>query len=222
MRQICMYLTTVMAIATLAFPGSALSANNEKSPYLKKDESWISISGTAVDANSKSFTLDYGQGIVTVEMDPWDWYNKDYQNIEGHKVKVYGEVDDDTYETTTIEASSVYDESLGEYFIAPRAADEEAIDGSEYDYWMDADPIEPGEMTIRGTVSSEDGREFTIDTGSRKMTIDTSDMGYNPLDQKGYPQLDENDYVSVSGNMDDDTWEEQELLADTIIVLEDD
>jgi hypothetical protein len=77
-------------------------------------------------------------------------------------------------------------------------------------------------MTIRGTVSSEDGREFTIDTGSRKMTIDTSDMGYNPLDQKGYPQLDENDYVSVSGNMDDDTWEEQELLADTIIVLEDD
>jgi hypothetical protein len=33
--------------------------------------------------------------------------------------------------------------------------------------------------------------------------------------------FDKNDYVSVTGNMDDDTLEEQELLADTIIVLED-
>ena len=34
-------------------------------------------------------------------------------------------------------------------------------------------------------------------------------------------KIDKNDYVSVTGHMDDDTLEEQELLADTIIVLED-
>ena len=38
---------------------------------------------------------------------------------------VYGRVDDDLYETTTIEASSIYDQDLGTYFYAS-AADEES------------------------------------------------------------------------------------------------
>ena len=82
-------------------------------PYLKKDETWISISGRAVDTGIDSFTLDYGEGVIVVEMDGWGWYTDDFQKIEDHKVRVYGRIDDDLYETTTIEASSVYDENLG-------------------------------------------------------------------------------------------------------------
>jgi hypothetical protein len=44
---------------------------------------------------------------------------------------------------------------------------------------------------------------------------------YDCLTRCFLTKIDKNDYVSVSGNMDDDTWEEQELVADTIIVLED-
>jgi hypothetical protein len=57
-------------------------------------------------------------------MDDWDWYAEGKNLIDGDKVTVYGRIDDDFFETTSIEASSVYVESLGSYFYAS-AADEE-------------------------------------------------------------------------------------------------
>lgn len=79
-----------------------------------------------------------------------------------------------------------------------------------------------GKTTVRGTVTGVDGREFTIDTGPRKLTVDTSTMVYNPLDKKGYQTVDKGDYVSVSGHMEDDFWEGRELMADTVVTLYDD
>jgi hypothetical protein len=200
----------------LAITPGALA--DTKDPYLKADESWISISGTAVETDADSFTLDYGEGVITVEMDRWDWYEKDFQVIEGDKVTVYGRIDDDLYETTKIEASSVYDKSRETYYYAS-SADEEFDD--DYDYWID-DDFEVGEMTVRGTVTGVDGREFTIDTGPRKTTVDTIMMSYNPVDAKGYPTIDKGDYVSVTGDMDYDTWEKRELMADTVVMLDND
>jgi len=66
------------------------------------------------------------------------------------------------------------------------------------------------------------GREFTVDTGLQKMKVDTMAMAYNPMDDKGYQQIDIGDYVSVSGNMDYDFWEKRELMADSIVTLLDD
>lgn len=208
---------SALAVA-LGFAMAPGALAEDKDPYLQPDESWISISGTAVETDADSFTLDYGDGIITVEMDKWDWYEKDFQVIEGDKVTVYGEIDDDLYETTKIEASSVYDKSRETYYFAS-SADEEFDD--DYDYWIDDDFV-VGEMTVRGTVTGVNGRQFTIDTGSRKMTVDTIMMSYNPVDAKGYPTIDKGDYVSVSGDMDYDTWEKRELMADTVVVLEND
>lgn len=210
-----------MAIGLFAGAETVQAADDNPNPYLKADESWISISGTAVDVDDESFTLDYGEGTVTVEMDDWGWDNEDETGamLEGDKVTVYGEVDDDLYETTTIEASSVYVEPLGTYYYAS-SADEEYDD--DYDYWIVGDEIDVGEMTVRGTVTSESGREFTIDTGARELTIDTIEMSYNPLDDSGYLGIDKGDYVSVSGEMDIDTWEERELMADSVVTLDED
>ncbi|MFP4521706.1 MAG: hypothetical protein ACLFQK_06125 [Fibrobacterota bacterium] len=71
----------------------------------------------SVAASDNSFELDYGEVIVTVEMDDWDWYKEGKGIIEGDEVTVYGAVDNDTYEMTTIEASSVYVEDLNAYFL---------------------------------------------------------------------------------------------------------
>lgn len=207
-------LALVLGLAFVVNP--VLAAEN---PYLAADETWISLSGTAVDIGVETFSLDYGQGVVTVEMDDWDWYDETSGLLEGDKVTVYGEVDDDLYESTSIEASSVYVDSLGSYFYASDA-DEEYED--DYDYWVDVDPVVIGEMTVRGTVTGVDGREFTIDKGKKTLTVDTVMMAYNPVDDKGYQNIDVGDYVKVTGTMDSDLWETHELMADSIVTLIDD
>ena len=97
-------------------------------PYLKPDEAWVSISGTAVSPTADSFVLDYGEWVITVEMDDWDWYGDTPAGIDGDKVTVYGQIDDDFFETTTIEASSVYVENRGTYYYA--SSDDEEEDGA--------------------------------------------------------------------------------------------
>lgn len=214
-----MLATWVVAMLVPALAQSALAQSSDDNPYLQPDETWISLSGTAVDIQEDHFTLDYGEGVVLVEMDDWNWYPDTTGLLDGDRVRVYGKVDDDLYETTSIEASSVYVENLGTYFYA-NPADEEYDE--DYDYWVVATPIILGEMTVRGTVTSIDGREFTIDTGTRELTVDTIGMNYNPLDDKGFQKIDIGDYVSVTGEIDVDVWEARELMADVIVTLEED
>ncbi len=197
------------------------SEPTQTNPYLQPDETWISLSGKAVDTRPDGFVLDYGEGVVTVEMDDWDWYDESAKVLEGDEVTVYGRVDDDTFETTSIEASSVYVESLGTYFFAS-AADEEDLDDHVHHYWLHVHPVAVGDLVVRGRVTSVDGREFTIDDGVRQLTVDTIGMSYNPLDDIGYQRIDVGDYVSVRGNIDVDAWEEAELMADSVTTLHDD
>lgn len=200
-----------VSLTALATP--VMAAN---SPFTKPDGTWVSLSGTAVETGPSSFTLDYGKGSILVEMDDWAWYEQDgYGLLDGDKVRVYGEIDDDFAEITKLEADSVYVESLGSYFYA-NSADEE-------DYRVSVvTPIITGVTEVNGTVSSVDGREFTVDSGPREVTIDTSTMGYNPLDKEGFQKVEKGDRVSVTGNMENDFLETMELMADTVITLEED
>lgn len=202
-----------ITVSLTALVTPVMAAN---SPFTKPDDTWVSLSGTAVETGPSSFTLDYGKGSILVEMDDWAWYEQDgYGLLDGDKVRVYGEIDDDFAEITKLEADSVYVESLGSYFYA-NSADEE-------DYRVSVvTPIITGVTEVSGTVSSVDGREFTVDSGAREVTIDTSTMGYNPLDKKGFQKVEKGDRVSVTGNMEDDFLESMELMADTVITLEED
>jgi uncharacterized protein YdeI (BOF family) len=201
------WITTALLIGCMSV---ALSA--AESPYTKLDGSWISLNGTVVSAGPASFELDYGQGLVTVEMDDWDWYQEGRNILEGDEVTVYGRVDDDLYEVTSIEASSVYVKDLNTYFYAS-AADEESEPYIVTTWVTDYD------INVSGEVTSINGREFTIDTGNRKLTIDTYQMPYNPLDKYGYQKIGKGDYVSVSGNMDYDFLEDKELVAESIVTM---
>lgn len=212
-------LSLSIASALTAAPMTAMAADQgveNESPYLAPDGSWITLSGKVTSTTADTFMLDYGKGLVTVEMDDWDWFEENGEVLPGDKVTVYGEVDDDTFEGAKIEASSVYVESLGTYFYAS-ASDEETFNDLDV-----APTIDVGQMIVTGTVSSVNGSEFTIDSGIQEMTVDTALMPYDPMDDEGYQQIEEGDLVSVTGDVEDDTFESSEIMADTIVTLEDD
>ncbi|MDX1644970.1 MAG: hypothetical protein R3244_11495 [Thermoanaerobaculia bacterium] len=190
----------------------ALPATAEENPYLQPDDTWISLSGTVEAVSPDAFTLDYGDGIITVEMDDGDRDADAYALIEGDKVTVTGKIDDDFYETTTIEASSVYVENIGTYFYAS-AVDEEDT------FVTVTTPIVVSETVVQGTVTDVRITEFTIDTGLRELTVEVDEMPYDPLDDEGYQKIEVGDRVSVRGDMDVDLFEGRVLEANSIVTL---
>lgn len=214
---------SVVAIMVSAFAAPAVAASDsaKDNPYTQPDGTWVSLSGKAIETEADTFKLDYGDGVITVEMDDWSWYEDPGEILEGDKVTVYGEVDDAFYDKARIEAASVYVESLGTYFYGPSSTDEEGV-GDENDYWLSGEPIDSGGIDIRGTVSSVSEEAFTIDQGASKLTVETGDLDYDPLDDQGYVRINTGDYVSVSGEMDDDFLESRMLEAQSVLIIEDD
>ncbi|WP_237066361.1 hypothetical protein [Microbulbifer guangxiensis] len=194
------------------------SAAVAEDPYDKADDSWISVTGTVVSAQADRFALDFGEGVITVEMDDWDWYQEGQALLDGQEVIVYGRIDDDLYEIRSIEAASVHVDSLNSTFFAS-ALDEEDINNIYVGSYFAFPRTEGQEVSLTGRVKAIEGREFTLDTGVREMRIDTIGLGYNPLDDEGYQQIDAGDFVSVSGELDLGFFEENEIRADRVLTL---
>lgn len=180
-------------------------------PKKASDDTWITVSGTIASASPSSFRLDYGSGVITVEMDDFDFYPDGYGLLANDEVVVNGIVDNDLFEKKTIEASSVFVENLGTYFYA-NAADEE-----DFNSWTVTYPVLVKQVEVTGKVAAINGRELTLDTGARKIQVDTAALGYNPLDDSGYFQIDVGDRVKTGGVIDNDLFEKREIMADWII-----
>ncbi|MBK5931463.1 hypothetical protein CCR82_13290 [Halochromatium salexigens] len=163
--------------------------------------------------SADTFSLDYGDGSVTVEMDDGDRDADAYKLIPGDKVNVVGMVDDDLFEMTTIEASSVYVEKLGTTFYAS-AMDEDDVRISV------TTPVVISETLVQGTVDSVGDDQFTVDTGADKLVVQTEGLGYDPLDDEGYQKVEVGDRVSVTGNIDAAFFGGLEFAADSIVILE--
>ncbi len=195
-------------IAGLFLTNSAMAKN----PYTKPNNSWISISGTVNSVNPDSFILNYGDGVIKVEMDDGDRDADAYKLLAGDKVTVNGMIDDDFYETTKIEASNVYVENLGTTFFAS------AVDEEDYMVTVTT-PIVVPSTTLQGTVTAVKDDEFTVDTGLQSTIVDVEKMVYNPLDKEGYQRIEVGDYVRVTGTMDKDFFEARKLKAEIIVEL---
>ncbi|NGX16471.1 hypothetical protein [Wenzhouxiangella sp. XN24] len=195
-----------LAGALLSFPLAA------QDPYAAPDDSWISISGEVETVSPDVFTLDYGDGMITVEMDDGDRDADAYKLLKGDKVTVYGVIDDDLFETRSIEASSVYVENLNTYFFAS-AVDEEDM------FVTFTTPIVVSELIVQGTVTNVGFDQFSIDTGTREITVETDDLAYNPLDDEGYQQISEGDVVRVTGEIEADFMMGRVVSADTVVTL---
>jgi uncharacterized protein YdeI (BOF family) len=217
-----LFIYVIMFVALLG----SLKVTSARNVYSNTDnkirETWISISGTAVDPKPDKFTLDYAKGTITVEMAGWKWYGENYRMMDGDRVTVYGRLGETLFQGNIIDATSVYDEKLGKYFFG-RSRNEamEYRDDEDplFDYWSAGRPVGIGNVTVQGTVTSVSGRLFTIDTGMKKITVNTGSMPYDPLDKKGYQIISKGDYLSVTGDISKSFQEKGELIADHIVVL---
>jgi len=202
-----------MLVVLAMLAGSAIA--NDPKPYAQADATWISIDGTVDSVTADSFVLDYGPGLITVEMDDGDRDADGYKLAKGDKVRVSGMIDDDLFETRTIEASSVYVENLGTYFYASTIDEEDTF----VTYF---DPVTVGKTVVQGTVTDVDEEEFVLNTGMRLLRVEVEEMPYNPLDDIGYQKVRVDDRVSVVGDMDFDFFEiegRRELVADSVVIL---
>lgn len=200
----------LFALMIPLFTSAALA---DESPFSKADGTWVNMTGTAIETGPDSFYLDYGQGTILVEMDDWSTDADAAPIFNGDEVRVYGEIDDDFSELATIEAESVYVENLGVYFYANSDDEESAL-------FTNTAPIIVGQTEVIGTVTSVEGREFTLDKGNHMLTVDTIGMDYNPLDDRGFQQVDVGDLISVTGNMEENITDTMELEADTLVILD--
>lgn len=199
----------------LAAAGLSVAQADEPNPYAMTDDTWITINGTVGSVSRDSFTLDYGDGTVIVEMDDGDRDADAYKLLTGDKVTVAGRIDDDFLETTKIEASSVYVDSIGTTFFASAVDDET----SERLGAAIAIPVEISRAEIQGTVTKVSKKEFTVNAGTTEVRIDVDEMLYNPLDDEGYQKVRVGDRVKVSGEIDSGLFEGYEIEANSVVKL---
>jgi len=195
---------TFMAISLLTTPAIA------QNPYAKDDNSWISINGRVNTVSADEFELDYGDGEITVEMDDGDRDADGYKLLPGDEVRVSGLIDDSFFQTTTIDATSVYVKNIDTYFYAS------AIDDEYYGY--DVISSRTTDTFIEGTITSMsvDDEQFTLDTGLQMLTVEVDELLSNPLDNEGYQQLEVGERVRVNGQIDYDFFQGRVFEADYV------
>ncbi len=200
--------------ALVASMGSASLAQDSDSATKSAGE-WLSLTGKVASVSGDKFTLDYGENDIAVEMDDFDVYDENFL-IEGDKVTVTGLVDTDFVENKTLEASSVYVDSLNEYFYASSADEEDGYYSYvANDFWDGGDWV-----SVTGKVSAVDTGQFTLDAGAREYDVDISQLSYNPLDDKGVEQIEVGERVVVSGEFDDiDLFSDDEVEAEAVTTL---
>lgn len=185
-----------------------------QNPYAHANQTWITLSGEVKNVTADSFVLDFGSGSITVEMDDGDRDADAYKLDPGDKVTVNGMIDDDFFEKTTIEASSVYVEKLGTYFFAS-AADEEDP------YIEFVTPVIVSSITVQGIVTAVGEHEFKLDNATRTVTVEVDKMPYNPLDNEGYQKIEVGDIVRARGTLDKKFLDGNELVAESVTKLKD-
>lgn len=207
-------IATVATLATiLCLSGTPVFSQTGAAPRVLSatDSEWISLTGKVASTQDGRFDLDYGRGRITVEIDDHDHLGRGGHALEaGDKVTVMGRIDDDLFERRTIEAGSIYVDKLNTYF----HADPEDEEGGYYSYPVSRYATDDEWLGVTGTVLSRSGDDLTLDTGAATLRIDTSEV-------YGEVKADPGDRVSVYGEMDDaDLFEGRELLASSVIILE--
>jgi uncharacterized protein YdeI (BOF family) len=203
----------ITLISTFAFSISTFAGLSNKT-----NGEYITLSGKVSDVKADSFSLNVAGKKVFVEMDDYGWAADGYKLVNGDQVVVTGKVDKDLLENKKVEAGSVYVKNLDTTFYAS-SADEEDGPIIMTTYTMVPTLPEGASVDVQGKITDVKGRELTVDTGFRKVKVDTKDMIYNPLDNSGYTKLSVGDRVRVSGRVDNDYFDTKEVSAKSVTEL---
>lgn len=212
-------LLATLALATtgmMAIPSAVLADEEQPSPYAKADDSWIMLKGTVKSAGVDSFVLDYEDGEVIVEMDDGDLLGDAYKIMPGDEVLVSGRIDDDFFESTSIEAAAVHVKNINATFVASPTDEEGSVALNPFSF---AQPLVEDEYHLIGTVSKIEDDGFVVDIGARSISVDVDQLDGNPLDDEGYLKIETGDRVAVSGLIDDNWFLDRELEALSLVKL---
>lgn len=174
----------------------------------------LTIGGTVESASANSFDLNYGGGMITVEVDGWDNYTEAHQLLEGERVIVLGTVDPEMYGNSLIDARSVYVEGLDTYMYAT-AADEADLGA----FLSTPTEVVVGQTQVTGTVYSvnEANGTFALDTGWNIAEISSAQLGYNPVDKEGFQQVEVGDRITIIGDFSNSEINNRVVEAERII-----
>lgn len=207
------HMVIVFLAATLLFVHPLVIA--ERSGYSSAGD-LIDVSGTIVSTSADSFYLDYGEGLILVEMEGWQWYEQRRSQIDGDDVTVYGRMDEELLSREVIRASSIFVEDLNTFYYSSRGDKEFNPRAITYSLPV----VSRGhQMNITGTVENIEGRQFTLETGIGSVRVDTSKMIYNPLDDIGYQIIQPGDRVAVASRLQRGFFSAREVDAEAIISL---
>ncbi len=198
---------------------SALCATAGAKVSDKMNGESITISGKVSEVRANTFKLKTADRDILVEMDDHSsWIADGFKLRDGDEVVVYGRVDQDLFEKKKIEAGTVYVKNINTTFYANSADEEDrAYTPTNYSYFSGLK--EGAFVDIKGKITKVSGREFTIDTGLRNVKVDTNSLLYNPLDKKGFTRLEPGDQVRVTGNVQNEYFDDKEVSAATVIEL---
>lgn len=175
----------------------------------------ITLYGTVDTVQPDWFTLKSKNREILVEMDDFDAESEGYKLLEGDEVVVSGVIDHDFMEKKKIEAGSVYVRGIDTYFFA-NDADEESSPYLKTYYSFSNEVPENAIVELQGIVTDIDGKEFVLDTGTRKVLIDTKRLPYDPMDNLGKVQVEVGDLLRVSGRVDIELFSGRQLSANSI------
>jgi hypothetical protein len=158
-----------------------------------------------------TFLLDYGDGSITVEFDAGDYGVRQRGLLEGDDVMVYGIIDEELFDIKTIEASSLCIERLD---LRLRSAGLSPESGG----LTFTTPVAAGTMTVSGPVTEVADNEFTLDLGPRNVVIHMNASAV--IDDGAEREIEVNDVVSVTVDVDYDFLEASQLTAQSVEVIE--
>lgn len=184
----------------------------------KRNGEYITLSGTVTSVSDDIFRLKVGDESILVEMDDYDDDADARKILVNDSVIVSGRIDHDPFEKKKIEAGSVFVRGINQYFYA-NSNDEEDYSNSHLIKQSVKELPQNAIVDMKGRVVEINDREFTVDTGFRKIKVDTINLGYNPLDDYGFTQVDLGDRVHVTGKVDTSFYDGKEVSANYIAEL---
>lgn len=210
----------LVAALSLALSGTVMA--DTVNPYDEADDTQITMSGTMTDIDGDEFVLNYGDGSIAVELEDWGRDADDLGFNDGAEVTVFGEIDNDLFSASTIEAEAIYLKSSATYYYAAEDADEHSHKAY---MWSGPDTYKLSDMTLRGRVVStdvDDGK-FTIAVGNGdEVTISTAALDYDPLKGELRNPVDTGDWVRVAGRLDFEFFEGKVLRAESVSTIYED
>ncbi len=211
-------LATLISSSLMAGTAIAQETQTNSVPVATSQASttWISLTGTVTEVDSKFITMDYGEGELIVDTDTLQLDQTAFENLNDATVTVTGMLNQQLLTEGRMRASSLYLKNVGTAFVAATTMEHES------DMLISAAGLDLGksEVTLIGNVTTVSDDAFQFGAGDAALTVEVDDLSDNPLDEDGYLVLKHGDRVKVTASIEDDFFEDYEIDAESIVRLQ--